>query len=158
MEYINLRKEENKEDILKSYKALNQLKEKEQGIGMVGRCYSAVVHDELEELYKKRNGVKKTRGSICHLRLLGKHCKISHMLCKLPAEDHPNLWIKDGQPYSFTFEPYGISHENLVNLTNYCEENNLKITITNDSFHFPSATLLVEIKKEVKTKGDNQNE
>lgn len=119
---------------------------KETDFDVVSRAYSAVASGEREREYTEGLQLKRTTGSQCIQRLKGKRCKYDgecdHIV---PGNDHPKLWLKDGQPYSYTFEPYSLSSRKVNELVEFCERNDFVFYITNESMHFPTGTLFVEI-------------
>jgi hypothetical protein len=129
------------------FKMLDLLRE--TNIDYVGRCYSSVASEELTKAYIERNNVKRSKGSNSIQRLTGrKICGTSRgCYCRVPASDHAKLWIKDGKPYSYTFEPYGLSMEQSKALINFCEKHDCTFRVDNCSPHFPTGTLFVEIKR-----------
>lgn len=115
------------------------------GFDLVQRAYSEVASEEYENTYKEMYGVRRSKGHTCIQRLIGKRtCDGSN--CRPPGSDHAKLWIRDGKPFSFTFEPYHLRKNVLKELIIFCEDHGLDFEISNSSMHFPAGTTFVDIR------------
>ncbi|MDQ4146347.1 MAG: hypothetical protein M3120_01390 [Pseudomonadota bacterium] len=131
------------------------------------RAYAAAVADHKWQQYQEQHGVRPAKHA-CIWRLIGKRCLASRRLrqdddweedwsdewpdayfnCTPPGTDHPQLWVKDRKPYSYTSEPYGLSGQKLAKVLAFCEHFRLEVNIDADpSWHFPGNTLFVEFTK-----------
>lgn len=97
--------------------------------------------------YVERWQVTPAGGRRCVQRLLGKRC-IRHdpEECRPPGDDHATLWTRNGRPFSYTFEPYGLSFADLAALVRFCDTYGLQARIDTESWYYPGTTLLVEIR------------
>lgn len=64
---------------------------------------------------------------------------------KLPGSDHDSLWLKDGKPYVYVMQPYGIDMERLEKLIQICKKNNFTFFIDAHSFYNPSCTISIKL-------------
>ncbi len=122
---------------------------KETGVGAVERAYAEATCDRYVEFYvRRRDGVrlKKTRGASCLHRLTRKRRGKVLRQSSERWQDHPSLWIAKGSPFSFTAEPYQLGLDDLRSIVSTADEHGLDVLVTTDSMHFPSRTLLVELK------------
>ena len=67
--------------------------------------------------------------------------------CHPPGFDHGDLWLKDGQPEIFTFQPYHLFGSTLQALLTFCQKNNLEIEINGRSWYYGANSVLVEIRR-----------
>lgn len=134
-------------------KELRALLEKEGGNWFsVLNAFAEVMTDQWEEYYSREKGLRRSTGHACIRRLLGKSCSTRErhgIDCgSIPGGwDHPALWLKNGKPYSITFEPYSLSLPGLLENAEFCAKHNLFMEVTSFSMYYPGRTLLVEIKR-----------
>lgn len=123
----------------------------------VGDAFAEVNELRLKDLYiKKRHGVKKSGGSACCFRLIGKQCGGSNRAIADHSRglhapqhciDHASFWLKDGKAFSFVSQPYGVCWEGLCSLVDFCRKHGMEADITAGSWHFPGSTVLIEITR-----------
>lgn len=134
-------------------RAVEALKSLPPDIAM--RAFAEATYAAREKAWAERYGLERSRGHACVARLLGKRCWQSgwHVRgaeeappCRPPGSDHADLWIKNGKPVVYTFQPYGLDHNTLERLLDFCGRWGLEIHIdTWPAGHFPGAVLWVEI-------------
>jgi hypothetical protein len=134
-----------------AFDALTALVEAE-GTDAALRAYAEVTWEAYQKQYAEKFGLKLSSGRTCLARLLGKRCNPDSDRCGIPCHppgvDHASLWLKDGKPYSYVYQPYGLSMQALRELVAMCERYGLECSIdTWPSWHFPGAVLTVEIKR-----------
>ena len=96
--------------------------------------------------YIERRGVKPSSGWCFLERLTGRRAVRDPM--RFAWMDHPSLWIKDGKPFSFVSQPYGLGLQDLREIVAYCEEHNLDVLVdAGMSWHYPGATVAVEFTR-----------
>ena len=96
--------------------------------------------------YIERRGVKPSSGWCFLERLTGRRAVRDPM--RFAWLDHPSLWIKDGKPFSFVSQPYGLGLQDLREIVAYCEEHNLDVLVdAGMSWHYPGATVAVEFTR-----------
>lgn len=66
-----------------------------------------------------------------------------------PGNDHAEMWVKDEKQVIYTYHPYHMFGDTVRELGRFCDTHNLKCEITSDSWHFPSRSLLVMLRKRV---------
>jgi hypothetical protein len=137
----------------------------QEGSDHATRAYGEVVQDTLLANFAKARGLKRSNGAVCISRLHGKQCALGYQFsnhrtaggCFPPGTDHPSLWNKDGKPYCFVSQPYGLSHRTLREILAYCEANGFEVEIdAQPSWHFPGRVLTVIFTKaeSVPTRGE----
>jgi hypothetical protein len=63
-----------------------------------------------------------------------------------PGVDHPSLWIRDGKPAVFVFQPYGV--QDVAALGAFCAARSLECSIdTWPAWHNPGRVVFVEIHR-----------
>ena len=115
------------------------------------RVVGESLSDWLKELYGIKNECKPRSGHVCTRRLKGSRSCSIRTPCpsptNIPCGDHFTEWMKDGKTFSITFEPYGLTHDCLLELTRWAGAEGFKVAIYAESWHFPMNTLLVEIRQ-----------
>jgi len=104
--------------------------------------------------WASREGLTPSKSHACVARLLGKRCpwslrepKPGHPPCRPPGADHPLLWLRNGKPAVYTFEPYGMSLDTLRELVAFCDRWGLDLHISGwPAGWFPGATVWVELR------------
>lgn len=116
------------------------------------RAFAEATCAAREEAWARRYGLKRSSGHSCVARLLGKRCRYGEYKagdappCRPPGSDHADLWIKNGKPAVYTFQPYGLSYDTLKKLLDFCERWGLEVHIdTWPAGHFPGSVLWVEV-------------
>lgn len=68
-----------------------------------------------------------------------------------PSEclDHIDVWLKDGNPYLMTSQPYFVSKDDLKILIAYCDKYGIDFQIDAESFYFPGHTIRILFKKDL---------
>lgn len=111
------------------------------------------VRDAMRENWQQIHGLRPAGGSTayCICRLLGRrHGRYGCVVPAPPGCDHPSLWLRDGKPVVFVFQPYGLTHAQLVSLVAYAEELGLHLRIdTWPAWHYPGHVLHVELWRDV---------
>jgi len=74
---------------------------------------------------------------------------IKHPIFDHECSDHTSMWNKDSKPYVYVSQPYHLTCEGLKDISQFCEQFNLSVHITSDSFYSPGGTLMIEIKKRI---------
>ena len=114
--------------------------------GDADRIYAQSASQRYLDAFAKKHHVKAARrADLC--RLVSKRCW-THCLNNVWQPigiDHPTLWLRDRKAVCFTFEPYQLLTESVLALATMANELKLEITISTDSWHFPTGTLLVEL-------------
>lgn len=124
----------------------------ESGTAVATRAFAEATYQERLQTWAVTRHLKQAGGHVCIARLLGKRCSIGYQNaeskppCLPPGSDHASLWNRDGVPFVFVFQPYGMSYEAIRELTAFCEQWELRFDIDDwPSWHFPGAILTVEI-------------
>ena len=98
--------------------------------------------------------VKSSDGSTWIGRLLGYrshrswHNRPPGVPDRLPGADHDGLWLRDGKPWAWTTQPYGLRHECLRAMLDFCDAHDLEMTVSGGSWHFLGSTVLVVITRQ----------
>jgi|CZCA01.1.fsa_nt_gi hypothetical protein len=130
---------------LAAVRALNALAVEDRDA--VDQAYIEAGRGFRRETYIKRRGVKPTTGNPFIERLTG--ARVVPNPVRFGWMDHVSLWIKDGKPFSFVTQPYGLSLEDLKEIVAYCEEHNLDVFVdAGMSWHYPGSTVAVELTRE----------
>lgn len=134
-----------------------------EGADAALRAYAEATWEEHQKQYAKKYGLKLSNGRICLARLLGKKCDYhsdhSGIPCRPPGADHDSLWLKDGKPYVYVSQPYGLSAREMRELVSMCDRHGLEAYASAwPSWHFPGAVLTVEIKRKAETGQKNEKE
>ena len=96
--------------------------------------------------YAQKWGLKRSRGTPCVQRLLARRCSEDCEDHRPPGADHVSFWLRDGKPYSYVFQPYGIGPEQFRDLAAFAERVGLDVSIEAlASWHYPGDTVLVEL-------------
>ena len=130
--------------------ALHKLAKESQDL--MGRAFAEVDSGITKEWMTK--GLRRSSGSQSHLRLLGKNPRSKpDPGQELPFfADHTDLWLKDGRPFLWTTQPYGLTEGGIRELTGLIDLG-LDVTIsTHRSWHFPGSTLMIELRKDKERK------
>jgi hypothetical protein len=115
------------------------------GWGHVHDAYSEAVFEANEAHLRQRYGEPKQQDLGAFLRLRG----ADRFSCALPGGDHVLRWKKKGEPGfgAYTSEPYGLSLQDMRATVAVCEEYKLDCHISTGSRHFPSACLLIVLRR-----------
>lgn len=120
-------------------------------------AYAEATYERYKDDWASRHGVKQTpSGHACIARLLGRQCKVgydphganynSRPPCHPPGDDHASLWLKDGKPAIYVFQPYSLGDKTIRELMEFCEKWGLSARINSmPSWHFPGVVLTVEL-------------
>ena len=108
------------------------------------------VADEILQSWAKQRELKRSNGHPCINRLLGRRC-FGHGGClNFPGSDHASLWNKAGRPHTYVTQPYQLNLKELEAISTFCREYKLEVLISaQDSWHFPGATILLEVTRNV---------
>ena len=104
-----------------------------------------------KEQWAKKHGLKESKATphFCLCRLLGKQCReFGSTACvnAPPGSDHASLWLRDGKPAVFVYQPYGLTE--VAELGEFCLARGLTCTIaTWPAWHNPGSVLHIEIAK-----------
>jgi len=134
----------------KAVEALEALREEDPDL--MTRAYAEVSCGYIKGLYTSRTSrrglnLKKSPSRNTFDRLIGRRTNYGYDPLWSRWMDHPSLWLKDGRPYSFVGQPYGISEEDMREIIAYCDEYNLQSWVdTGWSWWFPGETLLIELR------------
>lgn len=117
---------------------------------VVAAAFAEAACLDREQAWAARFGLKPSGGHPCIARLWGKRCMCSDLKsdlpCYPPGADHRRLWLRDGKPAVYTFEPYHLDHETLRCLVEFCERWELELGIHAwPASHYPGEVLWVEI-------------
>lgn len=139
------------EQWLEAVKILKALQETEGGDSAL-TAYAEATHKDNKEAYLDRYGLKSTSGARCIRRLNGERCKrgyqFSRCECTPPADDHPEMFIKDGEAHVYVSQPYSLGLEQMRDIVAFCDRHNLEVWIqAGPAWHFPGGVLHVEYKK-----------
>ncbi len=121
------------------------------GPDMANRAYAEATADAWRESYCDQHRVTRTRGQRTVARLWGgaRRSWDVEPVPQFPAEDHVDLWIRDGKPVRFTSQPYGLGLQDMASMVEFCRAHHLRMTIrVGWSWHFPGSTLLVDVEPE----------
>lgn len=119
-----------------------------------GTIFAECMHARREALYADRTGAKRSGSRPCVKRLLGKRCGQTYgdYHCDThepPGSDHASFWTRGRKPYSYVYQPYGIGGETFKELASFCSDLGLLASVDASwSWHYPGATLLVELMTE----------
>lgn len=118
---------------------------KNEGIDNLARKYAKVIQRSIFESYKEK-GIYPTLGN-CLCRLRYRRCK---GICRGlgMVTDHGELWYRDNSPFVYLAQPYSVNKRDIEELNKQCIEHGFDYRIHGDSFHFPSATFVIEIFKD----------
>lgn len=133
-----------------------------EGVGMVRRVYAEAAHEAIMKDFASSKGLKESTGHPCISRLIQGKCGSdgrrvrplrNNISCRLPCgNDHVSMWLKNGQPHSYISQPYNLSLRELRELVDFCDTHGLTAEVTaGNSWHFPGASLLLEVKKTEET-------
>lgn len=93
-----------------------------------------------EEWAKERN-LKRSK-SHDWIRLTGKRGRCWWI--GLPADDHCDLWLKDGKPYCYTSQPYHLYDRDMRDIIKMCDEYDLTVHVSAlESWHYPGGTMMM---------------
>lgn len=96
--------------------------------------------------YIERRGVKPSSGWCFLERLTGRRAVRDPV--SFAWIDHRSLWLKDGKPYSYVTQPYGLSLSDLKQIVSYCDEHGLDVFVDAGlSWHYPGTTVAVEFTR-----------
>jgi uncharacterized protein YozE (UPF0346 family) len=132
---------------------------------LADRAYAEATTDRALATWAEREGLRQAGGSQCAGWLHGKtsglysqepgsDCRPGR--CCPPGVDHPSLWLKNGKPAKFVYQPYQISGEGLAHLADWSRKYGMTVTISTwPAWHFPSGVLMVEVEP-AKAKADRE--
>lgn len=118
---------------------------REENPGLLTPAYAEASTCYRKHAYRKRYNLRRSPGRNVFERLIGKHAynNVFHRWM-----DHPSLWLKDGQPYTFVGQPYGLTFEDLKDIVRHCEQYGLTASVdAGMSWWYPGWTVLVEVKR-----------
>ena len=128
-----------------------------RGLPDADRAAGEVLAPLFEQAYQARIMTKfpgrrftVTSGHACLHRLSAGRCGGYRCGCgcpALPGADHSLLWLLDGRPFAYVTQPYGFNHKALQEALAACERWGLEMLVDAASWHFPTATLLVEVRR-----------
>ena len=140
------------ERYLNAVAALRALLEESGDPDVVRRAYAEAVWDAIRDEWYTKAGLRPTRGYHYPGRLLGKSAgdfdrEDPEAPPWPPGNDHGSLWLKDGKPAVYVFEPYMLTWETLQELVAYGQRWGFRIDVRADrAWHFPGATLSVTVE------------
>lgn len=106
--------------------------------------YASAVMERRKAEWLLHRALKQSQGHSCVKRLLS-HCDGRHCLFP-PGNDHPSLWLFDGKPIVYVFQPYGMNQSDVEGLVTFCQVHQLSFDIdTWPAWHYPNRVLHVEI-------------
>jgi hypothetical protein len=122
------------------------------GTDLANRAFAEATWSHYKQEFIERYGVQASQDHACIGRLIGESYQ-STLTCHLPgADDHASLWIRNGQPFAYVAQPYGISLSDMSQLVTFCEANGLEARIDASlAWHFPGRVLLVDVRKKGQT-------
>lgn len=127
---------------------------------LASRALAEATCEVRRKVWAQREGVKESTGHVCVARLLGKRCRMSSSTprrgevppCRPPGADHPKLWLRNGKPAIYTFEPYVMELNTLRELVNFCDRWGLDLEIRGwPGAHFPGHVVWVELRPAKRT-------
>lgn len=145
-----LDKEERTPAYEKAVEALKVLQKDDPDL--ISRAYAEASCSYIKHLYTNRAGrrelnLKKSPSRNTFDRLIGRRVNYGYDALWSQWMDHPSLFLKDGKPYSFIGQPYGISGEEMREIVTLCDEHNLQAWVDAGwSWWFPGETLLIELR------------
>lgn len=118
----------------------------EENPGLLTPAYAEASTCYRKHTYRKRYGLKRSPGRNVFERLIGKHTYTNVFRRWM---DHSSLWLKDGRPYLFVGQPYGLTLRDLREIAALCDEHGLTAEVDAGlSWWYPGRTLLVEMRHE----------
>jgi hypothetical protein len=118
-----------------------------EGADIVNRAFAEVIAEHRKNVFLESFGVTiKKDHHICFNRLEGmERCSCdSTGGFDSPICDHALEMEKDGKTHSIVAQPYVIFYDDLKKVIEYCDNNDLKMSISAaTSWHFPGNTLIV---------------
>ncbi|GEM_PF-2102631 len=118
---------------------------REENPGLLAPAYAEASTGYIEHIYSIKYDLNLTSGRNVFEHLIGKHTYANVFRRWM---DHPSLWLKDGRPYTFVGQPYGLTFEDLKDILHYCEEYDLTASVDAGlSWWYPGWTVLVEVKR-----------
>jgi len=114
--------------------------------------------EKAKKAWAKKHGLKEqTQYPFCVHEITGRKCKHEYRgicscgpsidFCTPPHGDHESMWLKDGKPHVFVSQPYGLSHNKLMDILQYCEMAGLELTITSyPAWYYPGHVLFLEFR------------
>lgn len=92
-----------------------------------------------------RNNVQISTGTRCPCRLTRRTCGYRmDECCRPPGDDHGSLWNKNGKPWVYVFQPYGID---AAALGTWCDAHGLTAFIDVKPAWHGHGVLHVELKR-----------
>ena len=123
--------------------ALRRLAEEDPDL--VGRAFAEVDSGITKKWMTK--GLRRSSGSQSYLRLLGKKPHPQSIRTLPRFADHTDLWIKNGRPFLWTTQPYGLDDPGIKELAGLIDLGLDARISAHRSWHFPGSTVMVELKK-----------
>lgn len=111
----------------------------------IGRVHATVMHKHIEKWATrglKRSGARRMPDPIA---LLGKRSD-PYRRFGAPWADHSSMWNKDGKPYAFITQPYGLTTDGVLHLAKYIESDFDVRVDAGLSWHYPGSTLVIRIQ------------
>ena len=103
--------------------------------------------DLLKKLWAKKHGLKESNGRSGWCALIKAPYKkppFAERWNIQDGDDHCSLWNKDGKPYCWVSQPYGLSFGNLQKMFLRAEKYGLVFEVNAwPAWHFPSSVLFV---------------
>lgn len=131
----------------KAVAALIALREEDPGLMTPAFAEAATTYKE--QVYRRRHGLNKSRAGNTFDRLIGKRTYFGYNNLWQRWMDHSSLWLKDGRPYLFVGQPYGLTLRDLREIAALCDEHGLTAEVDAGlSWWYPGRTLLVEMRHE----------
>lgn len=112
------------------------------------RAYGQAIHDDALGAYLRDRGVEQSGIYVEDLLDPDVRAQIKRkrVALQIPGSDHESGFSKDGKPYSIVFHPYEMLMGETLQLASFCQQYGLRFDIYAGSWHFPHATIMVEIR------------
>lgn len=121
-------------------------------LGEATRLVAGALEDKLEENWVKAYGLKRSQSqSICACALFTRrHCYRSTDRCSIPGRDHESLWLFNGKPSVYVYQPYDLD---IGKLHEYCQRYGLVPRVaSHPAWHFYGNVLFVALATEANWK------
>lgn len=99
------------------------------------------LRDQLREQWMKFHGVAPSKRAVGYMHLLGSREVYRRRLW----EDHEAMFVKDGKPYLYVSQPYGLFPDEARALARDCKLVGLKFRVSRFGWHAPGRVLLIEV-------------
>lgn len=107
--------------------------------------FAHVTADKCRDVFADTHKLKRSSVDPCAMRLLGKHClhrRAKHCPDHMPPSgDHVSLWNQDSKTRLMVWHPYGIIHNDVRRLVEYCDRLGFEFSIDAHSFYYPNSAL-----------------